>query len=329
MGIFGSWKVKTWPLFIPLALSIAAFVLSMLALFAGTGQQQQALEEYHMFSINVSHFGQELIPSSTQNQPPRPSQSSGGGFWDNLGDTISGIGNEIQDTITDQVNDVIGDVVDEITEKLGISQWYSLHVMNWCEGDFAPNSTAVGAWYNTTNCTERAAGISFNLTEILNHEISIGPLDFNTNEIPLPDRIESAVEQLNSALYALFILFVLAAAFSGFTILLTLVTIVTSFLWGRTSHHHQAGHRKTIIGNAVFNFLAVVMLAVAAAIATVVGKKAASEITDAGKDVGISANAGMKFIAICWGAFGAGFLAFVFWSALCCFPREKYRKSRV
>lgn len=173
--------------------------------------------------------------------------------------------------------------------------------------------------------------VSFNLTEILNHEISVGPLNFNTADIPLPDAIERAVQELNKALFALFVLFVLAAALSGFTILLNLVTIAFSFRWSSQSRrHHQAGHKKTIIGNAVFNLLAVIALAAAAAIATVVGKRAASEITDAGKDVGISANAGMKFIAICWGAFGAMFLAFVFWAALCCFPRERYpRKSRV
>ncbi|KAH7035484.1 actin cortical patch SUR7/pH-response regulator pali [Microdochium trichocladiopsis] len=330
MGVFGSWKVKTWPLFIPLALSIAAFVLSMIALFAGTGPQQQALEEYHMLSLNVSGFGQDLLPSSTENDPAQPSESSSGGFWDSLGDTLGDIGDDIQDAVTDQVNDVIGDLADEITDKLGISQWYSLHVMNWCQGDFAPNSSVVGAWYNTTNCTERAAGIRFNLTEILNHEISVGPLHFNTAEIPLPERVERAVEDLNSALFALFVLFVLGAALSGFSILLTLATIAFSVLWGRRNgHRRQAGHKKTIIGNAVFNFLAVVVLAVAAAIATVIARKASAEITDAGDEVGISANAGMKFIGLCWGAFGAMFLAFVFWSSLCCFPRVTYRKSRV
>jgi len=330
MGVFGSWRIKTWPLFIPLLLSIVAFVLSMIALFAGTGPQQQALEEYHMLSINVSNFGQELISSPTQSGPAQPSQTSSGGFFGNLGDTIGSITDDIGDAITDQVNDVIGDAIDSVTEELGISEWYSLHVMNWCEGDFAPNTTVVGAWYNTTNCTERAAGIRFNLTEILNHEISVGPIKFNTNQIPLPDAIEKAIEDFNSALFALFVLFVLGAALSGFSILLNLVSIFFSFVWSRRgSHKRDSGHKKTIIGNAVFNFLATIVLAVAAAIATVIGKKASSEITEAGDEVGISANAGMKFIGICWGAFGAMFLAFVFWSSLCCFPRVTYRRSRV
>lgn len=330
MGVFGSWRVKTWPLFIPLALSIIAFVLSMIALFAGTGPQQQALEDYHMLAINISGFGQDLIPSLTSDEASEPSQSSGGGFFDDLGSTLSNIGDDISDTITDEINSLIGEAADEITEKLGISEWYSLHVMNWCEGDFAPNSSVVGAWYNITNCTERSAGIHFNLTEILNHEISVGPLELNTDQIPIPDAIQNAIEDLNSALLALFVLFVLGAALSGFTILLNLVTIFFSFTWSRRgSHRRDSGHKKTIIGNAVFNFLAAVVLAVAAAIATVIGKKVASEITDAGEDVGISANAGMKFIGICWGAFGAMFLAFVFWCASCCLPRVTYRKSRV
>lgn len=66
MGVFGSWQVKTWPLFIPLLLSIAAFVLSMLALFAGTGAQQQALEEYHMFSVSQKKKTPSLCPEKEE-----------------------------------------------------------------------------------------------------------------------------------------------------------------------------------------------------------------------------------------------------------------------
>lgn len=35
----------------PLVLSLAGFVLAMIALFAGTGPQQQAMEKYHLIAV--------------------------------------------------------------------------------------------------------------------------------------------------------------------------------------------------------------------------------------------------------------------------------------
>ena len=59
---------------------------------------------------------------------------------------------------TDRLNDLLNGAADKLADELGISQWYSFHVMNVCQGDFAPNVTVSGAWYNTTNCTAREPG---------------------------------------------------------------------------------------------------------------------------------------------------------------------------
>jgi hypothetical protein len=46
------------------------------------------------------------------------------------------------------------DIADKLAAKLGIKQFYSLHVMDSCEGDFSPNATAKNAGYNVSSCTK-------------------------------------------------------------------------------------------------------------------------------------------------------------------------------
>lgn len=60
MQVFGAWKVNSLAVLFPLILSLVAFVLAMIALFAGTGPQQQQLEEYHIIAVccpGTSHSG--------------------------------------------------------------------------------------------------------------------------------------------------------------------------------------------------------------------------------------------------------------------------------
>lgn len=45
-------RIRPLAVVIPLVLSLAGFVLAMLALFAGTGSQQQALEDYHLIAVS-------------------------------------------------------------------------------------------------------------------------------------------------------------------------------------------------------------------------------------------------------------------------------------
>ena len=104
----------------------------------------------------MSGFGKDLLPSGSSDEEPGPKESGGGlgGFLDGLGDKAD----DLKDDVTDKVNDALNDAADKLADELGISQWYSFHVMNVCQGDFASNVTVSGAWYNTTNCTAREPG---------------------------------------------------------------------------------------------------------------------------------------------------------------------------
>ncbi|KAI0007998.1 hypothetical protein F4779DRAFT_589021 [Xylariaceae sp. FL0662B] len=292
---------------LPLLLSIVGFVLAMLALFAGTGPRQQALEEYHLIAINMSNFGHDLVPSQTSSAP-QPTATDDGGFGlDDIQDSLNDIGNEI----SDQLGDIADDFADKIAEELGISQWYSVHVMTVCQGDFAPNATTPDAWYNTTTCTAQAPGVHFNLTDMLYREIELGPLDINPADIPIPEKIQQTVDFVNNFLLTTFVFYVLASGFTGLSVLSCIVAL--------TLKRRSMGTGTAIV-NVFLAAMAVLTLAIGSAIATGVSKKGVAEINDAGDEVGISAIEGTKLMTISWVAFAVMFATLLFWSLACCFP---------
>lgn len=45
------------------------------------------------------------------------------------------------------------EVTDDLGSDLGIKDWYSMHLMNICEGTYTPNATVSGAGLRATACT--------------------------------------------------------------------------------------------------------------------------------------------------------------------------------
>jgi hypothetical protein len=74
------------------------------------------------------------------------------GFFDKVTDKW----NEVKDDVKGKINDITGDVADQLADTIGISEWYSIHVMATCDGQYKPNATNPGAGYNVTNCTNSA-----------------------------------------------------------------------------------------------------------------------------------------------------------------------------
>lgn len=95
----------------------------------------------------MSNFGHDLIPTPTSGGTEPSTTDSGG-----LGGFFSSVVATVESTITDELNDIANDFADKVSAELGISQWYSLHIMDVCEGSYSPNATTPGAGYNTTNC---------------------------------------------------------------------------------------------------------------------------------------------------------------------------------
>ncbi|TGJ84494.1 hypothetical protein E0Z10_g4289 [Xylaria hypoxylon] len=290
----------------PVLISFVAFVLVMIALLAGTGPQQESLEPYHIIAVNLSNFGQNLVATPTSSDT-KPSETTGGSLFDQLADDARGLGQDITDGINNITNEIAGNVI----EELGISEWYSLHIMTICEGMFSPNASAPGAWFNMTNCTAQQPGVRLNLSEILDHEIKAGPLSLNVNQISIPDSVQNAIDTVNDALRALLVIYALASSLSGLSFLVSLAVVVLL---------RKKVNMLVIWANMAISGLGALILLIGSAIITYVNNKGVQEINDAGKDVGISGIRGSKLITLSWVSFGLMLFTSLYWSL----PTVKY-----
>lgn len=151
---------------LPLIFSMAAFALALVALLAG--KEPGTLEEYHIVLFNTSTLGHDFITnmvsgddddasstSATATPTPTSTDDGGGigGWFSSVKASATAIAGSLESEAASILDDIGNDVADKLADELGIEQFYSLHVMNMCEGNYAPNATASNAWQNTTNCT--------------------------------------------------------------------------------------------------------------------------------------------------------------------------------
>lgn len=151
---------------LPLVFSMAAFVLTMLALFAG--YKQDFMEDYSIMVFNTSTLGQNWLQneasgrgssttSSTASTTPTPTDKSGfspGGFLSSIEASATAAVGSLESSAADALNQIGNDITGKLSKELGIEQFYSLHIMDLCEGDYAPNATASNQWRNVSSCTK-------------------------------------------------------------------------------------------------------------------------------------------------------------------------------
>ncbi|TDZ47212.1 SUR7 family protein pun1 [Colletotrichum trifolii] len=287
---------------VPLVLSIVAFVLSFLALFAG--HKEGFMEDYDVIRLNMSTLGQNVFELGAD-----PSDN------DDAITVVEGLLGGITDEVQDLVNDITSDIADRLANELGIYEWYSLHLMDVCQGDFAPNVTAPNPWLNVTKCTQPRPGPNVNLTKMLDQELSVGPMQISLADLEWPDSLEDALDKVNKALLAIFVLYVLGIAFSGLAILGSLAAFFLGF------------KKRMTVTNFVFAFLAALVLFAGSLVTTIGAKEGAKQINDLGDDVRISADVGQKFMIISWVAFAVMAAAAVYWVTQFCVDRRSRRRG--
>lgn len=163
----------------------------------------------------------------------------------------------------------------------------------------------------------------FNLTEILNQELSIGPLDISLADIDWPDSIQDKISDLNSALLALFIFFVMGVGFSG----LSMLACIPAFL---------LGDKKIILFiNTILASLAAATITLGSIIVTAASSIAANAINKAGEKITLVATKGTKFYIIAWIAAIFMIISSLFWIGKFAMlwkkekrDRERYSKER-
>lgn len=157
---------------IPLLLSSVSFILSMLALFAG--YREGFMEDYHVLMFNTSTLGQNFLEnlasgdssaSATATATPTitsaASTSTGfldgfnpGGLFSSIEASATALAGSVESKAASILNDIGNDIADKLADELGIEQFYSVHVMDLCQGEFEPNATSPHATMNITECSK-------------------------------------------------------------------------------------------------------------------------------------------------------------------------------
>ncbi|CZR62557.1 uncharacterized protein PAC_12454 [Phialocephala subalpina] len=290
----------------PMVCAVVAFVLSMLCLFAG--HKPGFMEDYHIITLNTSTLGHELIPTATTSSTPTATATSISSWFSNLAHNVT---NEIEGDL----DSIIGDVADKLAKELGIKQWYSLHLMDMCEGNYAPNATKKGASLNVSTCSNQTAMYHFDITKQLNQELEIGPLKLNLSDIDWPSDIQDGLNKLNIALDATFVLYAIGIASAGLCIITSLLAF---FLHGS---------RLVSFGNWGIASLSFLTLLIASIIVTVVQSKATHIINKYGNEIGVYAYRGNKYLILTWVAVACMFLAMCSWVVEFCVGRRSKQRE--
>ena len=218
------------------------------------------------------------------------------------------------------MEDEIKDGINSLAQILGVHDFYSAHIMNFCEGYYVPgpmpNATVEkGSIYrNVTECSNKTAMYHFNPTNTLSKELNEstnGLVDLS--KIHWPDEVHDGLNALRMAQRAMFVLYCIAIGFIFLAMAFAAGSLFTS-------------RRLVAAINFVMDLLAFLAIMVSSAIVTFIARKSTHIINEYGDNIGISANQGNKFLALTWATTGLVFISMLVW--LVDFFRGKSDRSR-
>ncbi|PFH61040.1 hypothetical protein XA68_18357 [Ophiocordyceps unilateralis] len=282
--------VNRFLVLLPVTLALVSFVLTSLTLFAG--HKPGFMEDSAVIRINTSHIGHNLLDKRDDNRPAILSDLQG---W------INDKKGDIEDNIRGKINQGVGRLADKVVGKLHLSHWYSMHIMDSCQGSFTPNLTTPDAELKTTSCTTSDPTHRLNLTRLVDGQLNLGPLNLSLADIGWPDSVQDKIDALNDALTGLFVVYVLAMGCSGLSMLAGLGAFFLPGLGALT------------LVNLVVASLGGLSCFVGSIIVAATASKAVKHINDRGARFGISAERGVKFYTMGWVATGFMFAVTVYW----------------
>ncbi|KAL8735133.1 MAG: hypothetical protein Q9166_001009 [cf. Caloplaca sp. 2 TL-2023] len=204
--------------------------------------------------------------------------------------------NSIENSIKGEVNDLIADV----TRALNIHDFYSAHLLDYCEGYFTPGPVAnktIDPDKNVTRCSDHTAMFHFDPTAVIQKELKPG---VSLADLHWPSAIQDAVHAVEVASKAMFVLYCIGVAATGLA------------LGGAFLGVFSAGRVAALVNNLTA-LLAFLTLGIASAIASVIMSKVVTEVNKHGNDIGVRASKGKTFLGMTWAATLLMFVAAMAW----------------
>lgn len=271
-----------------LACAIAALVLSLLCLFAGSSKS--FLQDADLLTLNISRFGHTSLFNTSDGS---------GGLFSSLVNDLEG-----------DLNNLVNNATSDIAQALNLPDFFNVHMMDYCEGSYTPNATAKHAHENITECSNRTVGFHFNVDKVISARLPDG---ITLQDLHWPDEIEDAEKTLRVASIVLTVFEIIGICFAA---LAAVTSILGVFFDGRLS-----GCLKLLVDLSAF-----FALAIASSISTAVILKAVHAVNKYGHDIGIAAYKGTRFLGMTWGATAVMLLASIFSIAQCCGGRKRDKR---
>lgn len=226
------------------------------------------------------------------------------------------------DNVTNSIESDINSDVASIAKELGLHDFYSAHILDYCEGYYTPgpvpNATLSKSKIhnNVTSCSNKTAMYNFNPQNTLQKELNnSGHSNIDLNDLDWPSDINKGLHALKIAQEAMFVLYCIGIGFIAVALLLGLLAL---FFDGRLS----------AFINVLVDWLAFLAIGLASAIATAIIDKSAHTINKYGNDVGIAANKGTKFLILTWVATAVMLVASFVWCFDCIVGRKQHKRPK-
>ncbi len=247
---------------VPVLFSFVAFILSMLCIFAGS--KPNYMEGANMLTLNTSMLGHTTLNTSTSS---------------------SSLINSITSTIKGDINDAIS----VVTRDLGIHDFYSAHVLDYCEGYYTPTAIAnatVQPTQNITKCSNQTRMFHFDPAAVIQSELKPG---VNLTDLKWPSAIQDGIRAIEVASKVMFVLYCMAAATAGVAFLGAIVGFLT-------------GAKLVALANTLLCLIGFMASMIASAIATAIINNVVNTFNKHGNDIGVYAYKGNTFIGMTWAA---------------------------
>lgn len=144
------------------------------------------------------------------------------GDLDNIGHKIGDGIEKGWDEVKGEVEKALDDFESDIAELLNLPDFFSVHILDFCTGEFEPNTTDPHPAKNVTACTGTQTMFNFNLTEIIGDLL---PSGLTLANIFFPNDITQTTNDVENAVKAVPILFIIATALTGLSFLLAIVRL--------------------------------------------------------------------------------------------------------
>ena len=149
-------------------------------------------------------LGEVLLNSSS-------SSGDSGGILGSVEGGLSSLENDLK-------NDLNG-AIHSIAQALDIHDFYSAHIMDFCEGYYEPGPLAnatVTPSKNVTDCSNSTSGYNFDPQAILQSQLKSG---VTLDDLHWPKELEDAIQAAETAVKAMFVLYCIGVAFAGLAFL--------------------------------------------------------------------------------------------------------------